>query len=195
MGCNTSCAVAAKFGWPQARVPILDLIEGAAGSVAATGARNIGIVATAATTNSGAYGNAIRRAIPFANVQEVATPALVPLVEAGKLAGPEPRAAIVIAHAQFTQPLDTLVLACTHYPLLDEHFAAVFGPSVQRIDPAESQGVRAAEFATSAGLRGTGRTRYLTTGALEPFRRALDQLAGPLAARDEVIALRPASKS
>ncbi len=194
MGCNTSCAVAATLGWPPARIPILDLIEGAAESVAATKARRVGVIATAATANSGAYGNAIRRAASSALVQEVAAPALVPLVEAGKLTGPEPRAAILAAHARFAQPLDALVLACTHYPLLDEHFAAVFGPGVRRIDPAESQGARAAEFARSAGLRGSGRTRYLTTGALEPFRLAVEALAGPLDPRDEIASLTQVSR-
>jgi glutamate racemase len=191
MGCNTSCAVAATFGYPSASIPIFDLIESAAGGVAASGAQRIGVVATAATIRSSAYGNAIRRIGPHLDVQEVAAPALVPLVEAGKLTGAEPRAAIAAAHAEFKAPLDALVLACTHYPLLDSHFAEVFGPGVARIDPAEAQAARAAGFARSARLGGSGRTRYLTTGALEPFQRALEALAGPLGPSDEITALRP----
>ena len=194
MGCNTSCAVAAKFGYPPASIPIFDLIDAAAVSVAASGAQRIGVVATAATIRSGAYGEAIRRIGPQLHVQEVAAPALVPLVEAGNLTGPEPRAAIAAAHAAFDAPLDALVLACTHYPLLDAHFAEIFGPGVARIDPAEAQADRAAAYARSEGLAGGGRTRYLTTGSLEPFRRALEALTGPLGPTDEVTALRPVAQ-
>jgi len=195
MGCNTSCATAARFGWPPASVPIFDLIEAAAEAVARTGAQRIGVVATTATTNSGAYGKAIRRISAGLEVQEVAAPALVPLVEARKLTGPEPRAAVVAAHAAFTNPIDALVLACTHYPLLDEHFAAVFGPKVIRIDPAESQARRVETFARSAQLQGSGRTRYVTTGPLEPLQSALEALAGPLGRHDEIVTLRAAARS
>ncbi|MDQ2857741.1 MAG: aspartate/glutamate racemase family protein, partial [Candidatus Eremiobacteraeota bacterium] len=55
MGCNTSCAVAAKRGWPPASVPIFDLIVAAAGAVRACGARRVGVIATTATARSGAY--------------------------------------------------------------------------------------------------------------------------------------------
>jgi len=195
MGCNTSCAVAAKFGYPPSSIPIFDLIEASAGSVATSGARRIGVIATAATTRSGAYGDAIRRIGPALDVQEIAAPALVPLVEAGNLTGSEPHAAILAAYAEFKAPLDALVLACTHYPLLDAHFAEVFGPGVVRIDPAEAQAERAAGFARSARLSGGARTRYLTTGPLEPFRRALESLIGPLGTNDEVAALRPAGEA
>ncbi len=194
MGCNTSCAIAAQFGWPPAGVPIFDLIEAAAEAVARTGAQRIGVLATTATTNSGAYGNAIRRISAGLDVQEVAAPALVPLVEAQKLSGPEPRAAVVATLAAFANPLDALVLACTHYPLLDEHFAAVFGPNVIRIDPAESQARRVETFARSAKLRGSGRTRYVTTGPLEPLQRALEALVGPLGRYDEIVALPAAAR-
>jgi glutamate racemase len=189
MGCNTSCAVAARFGWPASRVPILDLIEAAADAVAASGARRVGVIATTATARSGAYGAAIRARLPQAVVEEVAAPALVPLVEAGVLAGPIARSAVAAACARFTPELDALVLACTHYPLLDPVFAAVLGANVSRIDPALAQSERAVAFAAARGAaRGeSGRTRYVTTGPLEPFREALRALAGPPGPGDEIL--------
>jgi hypothetical protein len=61
--------------------------------------------------------------------------------------------------------------------LLDDEFAAVLGPAVARIDPAVAQAERTAAFVRlGAGGAGSGRTRYLTTGAIEPFRRALERL-------------------
>ncbi|MBD5606605.1 MAG: aspartate/glutamate racemase family protein, partial [Candidatus Eremiobacteraeota bacterium] len=58
MGCNTTCAVAAERGWPDAGRPILDLIAAAADAVADSGARRVGVLATTATARSGAYGAA-----------------------------------------------------------------------------------------------------------------------------------------
>ncbi|GAC1348753.1 MAG: glutamate racemase [Vulcanimicrobiaceae bacterium] len=174
MGCNTSCAVAARRGWPPTRVPILDLIVAAAEDVVGTGARRIGVLATTATASSGAYGAAIRALAADADVWEAGAPALVPLVEAGTLTGPVARAAVADALALFRAPLDTLVLACTHYPLLAAHFAALLPPAVRIVDPAVAQAARAAAFVRSRdNRRGRGRTRFLTTGPLPPFRHAL----------------------
>ena len=84
MACNTSCAVAERYGWPPTRAPIVDLIESAAIAVSKEGFSRIGVVATAATVGAGSYGRTIRARIPGVDVVEVAAPALVPLVEAGK---------------------------------------------------------------------------------------------------------------
>ncbi len=174
MGCNTSCAVAAQRGWPRARVPILDLIAAAADDVVGTGATRVGVLATSATARSGAYGNAIRARAHGTEVQEYAAPKLVPLVEAGTLTGPLALQAVAEACAQFEVPLDAFVLACTHYPLLDAHFAAVLGPRVRRIDPALAQSDRALRYVRArGGERGTGRTTYVTTGDLATFRTAV----------------------
>ena len=178
MGCNTTCAVAAERGWPNAGVPILDLIAAAADAVADSGARRVGVVATSATARSGAYGRAIRARAPDAIAYEVAAPRLVPLVEAGALSGPLVRDAVREALAPFP-PLDALVLACTHYPFLDGEFAAVLGPHVVRIDPAVVQAERAAAFARARGERAErGTTRYVTTGDVASFRAALASIVG-----------------
>jgi len=175
MGCNTSCAIAASRGWPASTVPILDLIAAAADDVAASGARRVGVVGTLATVRSGAYGVAIGRRDASITVREVAAPELVPLVESGLLDGPIVRRAVADVCAQFSGPLDALILACTHYPLLDSHFAAALG-DVRRIDPAQAQSRRAAALAAHTNTRGNGHTEYVTTGPLEPYRRAVRAL-------------------
>jgi glutamate racemase len=120
-------------------------------------------------------------------VEEVAAPGLVPLVEAGITAGDEACAAVESACAPFRAPLDALVLACTHFPFLDAHFAAVLGPAVVRIDPSTAQADRAVAFARSRAPRAeTGRTRYVTTGALDAFREALPGFVGALDPEDAV---------
>jgi glutamate racemase len=180
MGCNTSCAVAAQFGYPPSTVPILDLIEAAAHAVAQSGARRVGVIATAVTVRMGAYSAAIARQAPSAAVQEIAAPALVPLVEAGHRSGPIARAAVAQACGLFAGPLDAIVLACTHYPLLDAEFAAVLGTSTLRIDPSIAQAERAVTFvrARTKTPAGTGRTRYVTSGDLRAFRTNLREIMG-----------------
>jgi len=187
MGCNTSCAVAAKRGWPPSRVPILDLIVAAADTVVATGGRRIGVLATSATASSGAYGAAIRARASDRDVQEVGAPALVPLVEAGLLTGPVARAAVAAALARLIAPLDTLVLACTHYPLLEAHFTALLPAEVRIVDPAAAQAARAAAFVRArGGERGRGDTLFLTTGALPAYRRALIETFAVVRPRDTI---------
>lgn len=186
MGCNSSCAVASRRGWPETSIPILDLIEAAAADVASkTTTGRIGVIATTATARTGAYGIAIRRRVPGAAVYEVAAPALVPLVEAGHIAGDEADRAVAEACAWFPVSLDVVVLACTHYPLLDASFAKALGPNVLRLDPALVQAERAAAFALASPAE-AGRTRYVTTGPIEPYRTAIEALLGPLGPGDSV---------
>lgn len=196
MGCNTSCAIAAKFGWPRSSVQILDLIDAAAGDVAAREPTRIGVIATAATTATGAYGNAIRARLPRAVVQEIAAPALVPLVEAGVVRGPVARDAVRAALVPLVGPVDTVVLACTHYPLLAEHFSEAL-PGVTLVDPAVAQAVRTVALVRSrtGPDAGRGYTRYLTTGDEASYRYALVDTFAILRPGDEVARVAHAVRS
>lgn len=171
MACNTSCAIADGFGWPQTRAHVIDLIASAAIAIDVTGYRKIGIIATTFTAQSGAYGRKIRERVPGARVTEIAAPALVPLVEAGETGTAEAARAVAEVCAALPRDVEAVVLACTHFPLLDEHFAAALGSGVPRIDPALIQAVRAAELAGDRGYApGEGCTRYVTNGDLGAFR-------------------------
>jgi glutamate racemase len=163
MGCNTSCAIAERYGWPSTSAPILDLIDSAATSVQRAGYRRIGVVATAATVASGSYGRSLRSAVPGAEVWEIAAPDLVPLVEAGEM-GARARAAVDAVCAKFPNELDAVVYGCTHYPMLSQHFERAMR-GVAFIDPAEMQAERAAAIVAElepSAERGT--TRYVTNG-------------------------------
>jgi glutamate racemase len=181
MACNTSCATALEFGWPQSNAPVLDLIESAAIAIKDAGYRNVGVVATAATARSGAYALTIGEHAPGTHVTEIGAPALVPLVEAGKLAGPEPRAAVAAVCGQLPPAVDAVVLACTHYPLLEAHFRAVLGPNVALVDPALMHAQRAVRLVVESNIAaGSGETVCMTSGNLERFRENLLTLIGDL---------------
>ncbi len=163
MACNTSCAMAERYGWPPSRAPVLDLIESAAIAVERGGFRRVGVVATAATVGAGSYGRTLRAHIGGIDVVEVPAPALVPLVEAGELDGQIPRAAVAEVCAHLPLDLDAVVFGCTHYPVLESHFRVALGAEVALVDPATMQAERAAAL-LGEGARGTGRSTYVTSG-------------------------------
>ncbi|MGH7660117.1 MAG: glutamate racemase [Vulcanimicrobiaceae bacterium] len=179
VACNTSCAVAMERGWPQSDAPILNLIQNAAEAVAALGARRIGVIATTVTAKSGAYGRALRERIHGAHVDEVPAPALVPLVEAGRYNGRAVRAAVEEACAPFPRDLEVVIYGCTHYPILDAHFAAVLGPEVVRLDPAIAQADATVRFVEDNRIAGaSGATHYVTTGDRLAFTASVRALLG-----------------
>lgn len=138
MGCNMSSAVALEAVREQLGIPAWGTIEaGAAAAAAASRTGRIGVAATEGTVQSSAYVEAVRRLWSEASVAQAACPELVPLIEAGTLDGD---AGAVVA--QSVRPLmaagvDTLILGCTHYPLLRAEFQAAMGEHVAVVDPAE----------------------------------------------------------
>ncbi|MGA9417671.1 MAG: glutamate racemase [Candidatus Cybelea sp.] len=172
MACNTSCAIAERYGWPDSRAPVIDLIESAAIAVERGGFRRVGIVATAATVGAGSYGRTLRARIEGIDVVEVPAPRLVPLVEAGAIEGADPRAAVTEVCSHLPLDLDALVFGCTHYPVLESHFRAVLGDDTAFVDPAIVQAERVAKL---LGDRATGRgeTIYVTSGDEASFRASV----------------------
>jgi glutamate racemase len=177
MACNTSCAIANRYGWPESRAPIFDLIEAAASAVAAESYESIAVVATTATVREGAYARAIQEQLPRARVVEVAAPALVPLIESGAPARAID-AAVAGLCADLPDDLDALVYGCTHYPLVDDAFARALDARIRRLDPARSQAERVASAVSAGDVEASGNatTRFVTSGAPEPFYARLAQL-------------------
>jgi len=175
MACNTSCAVAERYGWPRTRAAVLDLIESAAIAVERGGFRRVGVVASAATVGAGSYGRTIRARVGGIDVVEVPAPALVPLVEAGRVDGELPRAAVAEVCGHLPLDLDVLVFGCTHYPVLESHFRAVLGDDITLIDPAFTQAERTAELLGSRAT-GSGSTEYTTSGDETTFLANVERI-------------------
>jgi glutamate racemase len=141
VACNTASAAALPVLSRRFSQPILGVIEpGARAAANVCDGRPIGIIGTERTIASGAYGRAILRRLPGARVVEKACPLLVPLVEEGR----GPRDPIVrAALAEYLAPMrgagvGSLVLGCTHYPLVKDAIAEVMGPAVALVDSAEA---------------------------------------------------------
>ena len=179
MGCNSSCAVGGRLGWPSTRFPILDLIATAGASFAGTPYRRIAVVATPTTVRSGAYARAIRGAAPQASVVEVAAPALVPLVESGLATSARAHEAVAAVVAEFPPDIDAMVYGCTHYPLLDRAFGDALPAGVARVDPAQAQAAAATVRIAALGLApGSSATTYWTNGDETAFARGVRLLTG-----------------
>ncbi|HEX8748451.1 MAG TPA: glutamate racemase [Pyrinomonadaceae bacterium] len=144
VACNTASALALPAIRDAVRVPVLGVIEpGAHAAVAASGGktlkRRIGVIATEATVQSGAYASAISRLDPDASVIERACPLFVPLAEEGWA---DTDVAQMVA-ADYLREIkesgvDTLVLGCTHYPILKRVIQERVGREVALIDSGEA---------------------------------------------------------
>lgn len=136
VACNTSSAVALEALDAECPVPILGLIEAGARAAVRVGSR-IGIIATEATTASGAHARAIASIRPDAVVMPVACPRLVPLIESGDWASDRAAAVVIESLSPLLDAdLDALVLGCTHYPILSPLIQGIVGPGVKLVDPA-----------------------------------------------------------
>ncbi|MGQ9731830.1 MAG: glutamate racemase [Candidatus Zipacnadales bacterium] len=153
MGCNMSSAMALEIARTAASCPVLGTVQaGARLAVAATRAGRIGVAATEGTVKSRAYARAITKLLPQAKVMEQSCPLLVPAIEAGLCDG-----LLEEAVARSLSPLrewgpDTVVLGCTHYPLVREIIQAYIGEAVRLVDPAEALAAEAVEVLRKKGL-------------------------------------------
>jgi len=154
IACNTIAAVACEAVVSMSPVPVLDVIDaGARNVVADAGARVVGIIGTPATINSNAYARAINRYAPYMKIFSQACPLFVPLVEEGWLDHPVTRlTAQEYLNPVLAEHIDTLVLGCTHYPLLKALLQNVAGPDIRLVDSAEAMADITASLLQETGM-------------------------------------------
>lgn len=160
VACNTMAAVASQVVKDLSPVPVLDVIDaGALGAVAVTGKKQVGVIGTPTTINSNAYAQAIHRYEPEVRIFSQACPLFVPLVEEGWLDHPVTRlTAQEYLKPVLAQDIDTLVLGCTHYPLLKPLLQDVAGPGVKLVDSAEAMAEEAAALLADLKIANQRRT-------------------------------------
>ena len=139
VACNTATAMALEVLKAEFSVPIIGVVEpGARAAARASKCRKVGVIGTLGTIRSGSYERTIKRLDPEIQVFSLPCPLFVPLAEEGFA---DHRATLLIAQdylAPFKKfDVDTLVLGCTHYPLLKKVIGQVMGPGVGLVDSAE----------------------------------------------------------
>lgn len=184
VACNTASALA--LAGIRSPLPVWGVVEPGARRAAATSRGRVGVLATEATVRSDAYGRALRHWRPELEVVSVACPLFVPLVEEGWLDDP-----VTAAVAQrYLEPMlaagvDTMLLGCTHYPLLVPLLARIAGPAVGLVDAAAAVAQQVAIELDHLGLLArerAGLDHFCVTDASERVERiAREFLARPVA--------------
>lgn len=189
IACNTASAAALEALQAELPVGVLGAVEpGAAAAAAVTRSGIVGVIGTLATVRSGAYERALEKQNPALTVHTAACPLLVPLIEEGWTSERDPVSELVVrrylAELHHRAPqLDTLVLGCTHYPLLAPLLHRVAGELWQReialVDSAQAMAeAAAAELARRELLAGPAAAAPppAAEAAAGPSRRLTDRL-------------------
>jgi len=186
LACNTATARALDAVRARVDVPVVGVVRpGAVAAAAATRSRHVGVIATAGTVESGAYHEAIVEADPQISVAQQACPELVPMVEAGIVDG---RRAESVLRAYLEPmlaaepPIDTLLLGCTHYPLLRVPIVTIVGDRVAVVDSAFTTALAVEDLLDALGCRAAPgsepRHRVATTGDVGAFVTVAGRLFG-----------------
>jgi glutamate racemase len=154
VACNTASSLSLEFLKRCFRVPVIGVIEpGAREAVSATRNNRIGVIGTNATVSSQAYEKAIRKISPRYFVQAQACPLFVPLVEEG-WADKDVTEEVVNIYLKMlkTKSVDTLIMGCTHYPILKSVLQKTMGKNVMLVDSAKEVAKEAKEILDASGL-------------------------------------------
>jgi len=183
VACNTASSLALQALRQAVKIPVLGVISpGAQAAAACTRNRRVGIIGTEATIKSRTYRNEIKKADPRVRVYGLPCPLFVPLVEEGWW---DNEIASLTAKT-YLAPLrnsgiDTLILGCTHYPVLKPLIQRAMGPKVQLVDSARAMAEQVREKLAETGLqrqRGKGKTVFYASDDPDRFRRLAKNLLG-----------------
>lgn len=195
VACNTATAHALPALREEYEMPIIGVIEpGSRAAAKATRTGKVGVIGTQGTIKSGAYERAIAAALPQAEIMAIACPLFVPLAEEGwldteptRLIAEEYLGPMAAAH------IDTLVLGCTHYPLLKRVIGNVVGRDVRLIDSAEETAAETASVLRESGLAheatDDARYRFVASDAPDQFLRVGQRFLGASIERVETVTL------
>ena len=183
IACNTASAAMLRDARERYEIPVIEVIQPAARrAVSATRSGRVGVIGTQATIDSGAYLDAFTAA-PQLEITAIACPQFVEFVERGETSG----AAITAVAQEYLRPLldegvDTLVLGCTHYPLLTGVISYVMGDYVTLVSSAEETAKDLYRTLVEHNLlndEGHPTYRFISTGDAQAFSQLARRFLGP----------------
>jgi glutamate racemase len=194
VACNTATAHALPQLIAQCGVPVIGVVQPGARAAVAAGSGPIGVIGTAGTIASGAYAKAIWQLAPDASIVSQACPLFVPLAEEGLFDHPATRliareylAPLLAAHVQ------SVVLGCTHYPLLRPVLSEILGPSVTLIDSASATATAVGEVLVAHDIAATApavlANRFVASDAPAQFLRVGQRFLGAAIESVETVTL------
>ncbi|WP_066365897.1 glutamate racemase [Neobacillus fumarioli] len=184
IACNTATAAALDEIRGELKIPVLGVINpGARAAIKRTRNYRVGIIGTEGTIKSGAYEKALKSLNSRLFVASLACPKFVPLVESGEYTGPIAEKIVNEAlKPLLAQNLDTLILGCTHYPLLEPLIKNVMGDPVHVISSGDETAREISAILQYNGLLATADTEpeheFFTTGSRGIFAKIASQWLG-----------------
>lgn len=185
IACNTATAVALEEIKEQLDIPVVGVIlPGTRAALKATKNNRIGVIGTVGTIKSQAYKNALQNKAPNTTVTSLACPKFVPLVESNEFGSSVAKKVVSeTLHSLQLKQLDTLILGCTHYPLLRPLIQNVMGSQVKLIDSGAETVSEVSmlldyfDIANSPNYTNTANEFY-TTGSPKMFKSIMDEWLG-----------------
>jgi len=201
VACNTASALALPAIRQALDIDAVGVIgPGARAAVASSSGKRIGVIATESTVQSGAYTQAIQKADPNAAVIERACPLFVPLAEEGWANEDVARSVAETYLKDLCSSIDTLVLGCTHYPILKSVIQESVDARVELIDSGEATAREVKSLLKEKGLAGSSSgtgalerqlcddlDHFYVTDAAERFARVAERFLGSKPARLEAV--------
>lgn len=178
VACNTATAFALEDLQKRYSIPVIGVIQpGARAAIKSTKNNKIGVIGTEGTIKSEAYPTALKKINRHLDVHSLACPLFVPIVEEGKAIGKEAKAIVEQSLQPFIEEkiIDTLVLGCTHYPILENVIQEVMGEDVQIISSSEETARETSAILEVHDLLNTKEHeplhQFYTTGDLPTFKK------------------------
>ncbi|SET77609.1 glutamate racemase [Salinibacillus kushneri] len=177
VACNTATAFVLEELRKKLPVPVIGVIQpGARASIKTTHNLNVGIIGTVGTVESGAYPEVLKQINSSIDVYSLACPMLVPLVESGELDGENAYETVYQSISPLLKTnIDTLILGCTHYPLLKPIIQKVLGESVAVISSGDETAREVSTILSYHNLLYQGdrvpQHKFYTTGNLKLFEQ------------------------
>jgi glutamate racemase len=184
IACNTATSVVLDEMQEKLNIPVVGVIfPGARAAIKNTNNDRIGVIGTIGTINSKAYERALKSINSDVFVHGVACPEYVPIIESGNYHGEI--AYEIIENALIPlkgRDIDTLILGCTHYPIISKHIKKVMGSSVKLISSGEETAREVSVILQHSKLLNDGKGKrehkFLTTGASEVFEKIAREMFG-----------------
>ncbi len=184
VACNTASAAALKDLQRFLTIPVIGMIEpGAKMAVRESKSGVIGVIGTRATINNKAYAHELKRISPKAKVFEKACPLFVPLAEEGWI---DHKATIAIAKEYLSElkekNIDSLILGCTHYPILADIIQKVVGKNVKLVDSGSPAAKIVEDYLNGRGLRNNsvqaGTSEFYVSDIPSTFKNVAEKFLG-----------------
>ncbi len=179
VACNSATSVALEALTDRYEIPVIGVVEpGVCAAAAVTSTGRVGVIGTVGTIGSGAYQHAAAQL--GVHLSCAACPGFVEFVESGDVDSDQ----VHVLAERLLEPvvradIDTLILGCTHYPLLARTIADVMGPEVVLVSSADETAFAARDLLPVGGTDHEGSHRFVTSGPVEVFERLGSRFLGP----------------